>query len=133
MCGSQRPWVGQGCLILACFPQRGHLRDNSCWLGDFARIGPEQSTRWTKLNDQGTYLSACRVTAGTPVASAACVSTAEPGPINKLTWQTVPAEVGADGMLTAPKPPPDARAYFITATTTAGLQVSSPVVIVADR
>jgi len=193
----------------------GHLRDNSCWLGDFARIGPEQSTRWTKLYDPGTYLPACRVpiffvngtndfaypldsfmkshadvqhaaknvriqvnmphgheagwapaeiaafidanllgtaalpvldtpvvddrgarcrvTAGTPVASAACVSTAEPGPINKLTWQTVPAEVAADGMLTAPKPPPDARAYFITATTTAGLQVSSPVVIAADR
>jgi len=193
----------------------GHLRDNSCWRGDFARIGPEQSTRWTKLYDPGTYLSACRVpiffvngtndfaypldsfmkshadvqhaaknvriqvnmphgheagwapaeiaafidanllgtaalpvldtpvvddrgtrcrvTAGTPVASAACVSAAEPGPINKLTWQAVPAEVGADGMLTAPKPPPDARAYFITATTTSGLQVSSPVVIVADR
>ena len=193
----------------------GHLRDNSCWLGDFARIGPEQSKRWTKLYDPGSYLAACRVPiffvngtndfaypldshgksyddvpqatkniriqvnmphgheagwapkeiaafidatllgtpglpvvdrptvddrgtrcrvmAGGPVASAAFVSTAEKGPINKLTWQTVPAEVGTDGTLAAPKPPADARAYFFTATTSAGLQVSSPVVVVPDR
>jgi hypothetical protein len=39
----------------------------------------------------------------------------------------------ADGTLAAPKPPADARAYFFTATTSAGLQVSSPVVIVTDR
>jgi len=45
----------------------------------------------------------------------------------------VPAEVGTDGTLTAPKPPADARAYFFTATTPKGLQVSSPVVIVPDR
>ena len=193
----------------------GHLRDNSCWLGDFERIGTEQSTRWTKLYDPGSYLPACRVpiffvngtndfaypldsymkshadvqhaaknvriqvnmphgheagwapkeiaafidatllgtaalpmvdapsvdgrgawcriAAGGPVASAAFVSTAEPGPINKLTWQTVPAEVGVDGTLTAPKPPADARAYFFTATTPDGLQVSSPAVIVPER
>ncbi len=193
----------------------GHLSDNSCWLGDFARIGSEQVARWTQLYDPGTYLAACRVpiffvngtndfaypldsfmkshadvqqattniriqvnmphgheagwapaeiaafidaavlgtaalpvvdtpivddrgtrcrvTAGGPVASAACVSTAEPGPINKLTWQTVPAEVGADGTLTAPKPPADARAFFFTATTPAGLTVSSPAVIVPNR
>ena len=193
----------------------GHLRDNSCWLGDFARIGAEQSTRWTQLYDPGTYLAACRVpiffvngtndfaypldshmkshadvqqaaknvriqvnmphgheagwapaeiaacidaavlgkpvlptldspivddrgtrcrvTAGGPVASAACVSTAEPGPINKLTWQTVPAEIGADGTLTAPKPPAEPRAFFFTATTAAGLTASSPAVIVPDR
>ena len=193
----------------------GHLRDNSCWLGDFERIGPEQSKRWTKLYDPGSYLPACRVpiffvngtndfaypldssmkshadvqhaaknvriqvnmphshaagwapkeiaafidsallgtaalpvidtptvddrgarcrvTAGGPVASATLVSTAEPGPINKLTWQTVPAEAGADGTLTAPRPSADARAFFFTATTPAGLQVSSPVAIVPDR
>jgi dienelactone hydrolase len=193
----------------------GHLRDNSCWLGDFARIGAEQSTRWTNLYDPSSYLPSCRVpiffvngtndfaypldshmkshadvkhaaknvriqvnmphgheagwapkeiaafidaallgtpglpvvdtptaddrgtrgrvTAGEPVASATLVSTAEKGPINKLTWQTVPVEVGTDGTLTAPKPPADARAFFITATTPAGLQVSSPVVIVPDR
>ncbi len=39
----------------------GHLRDNSCWLGDFARIGPEQSTRWAQLYDPASYLPACRV------------------------------------------------------------------------
>ena len=193
----------------------GHLRDNSCWLGDFARIGAEQSARWTQLYDPSTYFAACRVpiffvngtndfaypldsymkshadvqhaakniriqvnmphgheagwapaeiaafidaavlgtaalpvidtplvddrgarcrvTAGGPVVSSAFVSTAEPGPINKLTWQTVPAEVGADGMLVGPRPPADARAFFFTATTPAGLQVSSPVVIVPDR
>jgi hypothetical protein len=80
------------------------------------------------VDDRGTR---CRVTAGGPVASAAFVSTAELGPINKLTWQTVPAEVGADGTLTGPRPPADARAFFFTATTPAGLQVSSPAVIVS--
>jgi hypothetical protein len=82
------------------------------------------------VDDRGTR---GRVTGGGPVASAAFVSTAEKGPINKLTWHTVPAEVGADGALAAPQPPADVRAYFFTATTPAGLQVSSPVVIVPDR
>jgi dienelactone hydrolase len=194
----------------------GHLSDNSCWLGDFARIGSEQAARWTRLYDPGTYLAACRVpiffvngtndfaypldsfmkshadvqhaakniriqvnmphgheagwapaeiaafidavvlgkdslpvidtpviddrgtrcrvASGGPVAAAALVATSEPGPINKLTWQTLPAEVGSDGTLTAPRPPADARAFFFTATTPAGLQVSSPAVIIApDR
>jgi len=39
----------------------GHLRDNSCWLGDFERIGSEQAARWTERYDPGAYLSACRV------------------------------------------------------------------------
>ena len=193
----------------------GHLSDNSCWLGDFARIGAEQAACWTERYDPGIYLPSCRVpiffvngtndfaypldshmkshadvrqaaknvrievtmphgheagwapkeiaafidatllgtaalpvvdtptvddrgtrgrvSAGGPVASATLVSTAEKGPINKLTWQTVPAEVGADGTLTAPQPPAGTRAYFFTATTPAGLRVSSPVVIVPDR
>ena len=193
----------------------GHLRDNSCWLGDFARIGPEQAARWTQLYDPGTYLAACRVpiffvngtndfaypldsfmkshadvqhaaknirvqvnmphgheagwapaeiaafidaavlgrpglpvvdapvvddrgtrcrvASGGPVASSAFVFTSEPGPINKLTGQTVPAEVAADGTIAGPRPSADARAFFLTATTPAGLQVSSPVVIVPDR
>jgi dienelactone hydrolase len=194
----------------------GHLRDNSCWLGAFARIGSEQAARWAQRYDPGTYLPACRVpiffvngtndfaypldsfmkshadvqhaakniriqvnmphgheagwapaeiaafidavvlgkdslpvidtpmvddrgtrcrvTSGGPVASAALVATNEPGPINKLTWQTLPAEVAADGTLTGPRPPADARAFFFTATTPAGLQVSSPAVIIApDR
>jgi dienelactone hydrolase len=193
----------------------GHLRDNSCWLGDFARIGPEQSALWSQRYDPASYLPACRVPiffvngtndfaypldshmkshadvehaaknvriqvnmlhgheagwappeiaafvdaallgtpglpvvdtpvadergtrcrvmAGGPVATASLVVTVEPGPINKLTWQTLPAEVGVDGTLSAPKPPADTRAYFFTATTPAGLQVSSPVVMVPGR
>jgi len=71
----------------------------------------------------------CRVTSGGPVASASFVSTSEPGPINKLAWQTVPAEVGPDGTLSAPKPPENTRAFFFTATAATGLQVSSPAVI----
>ena len=193
----------------------GHLRDNSCWLGEFERLGPEQSARWARLYDPANYLPACRVpiffvngtndfaypldsfmkshadvkhaaknvrievdmkhgheagwappeiaafvdaallgkpalpvidapvvdgpvarcrvTAGGPVAKAALLSTSDQGPINKLVWQTVPAEVAADGTLTAPKPPENARAFFFTATTPAGLQVSSPAVIAEER
>jgi dienelactone hydrolase len=193
----------------------GHLRDNSCWLGEFERIGPEQSARWAQLYDPGNYLPACRVpiffvngtndfaypldsfmkshadvkhaaknvrievdmkhgheegwappeiaafvdaalcgrpalpvldppvvdgttarcrvAAGGPVAKAAFVYAADPGPINKLAWQTVPAEVAAGNALVAPRPPENARAFFFTATTPAGLQVSSPAVIAAER
>mgnify|MGYP003338076015 FL=1 len=193
----------------------GHLRDNSCWLGDFARIGAEQSTRWSTLYDPGTYLPACRVplffvngtndfaypldsfmkshadarhadrnirievdmphgheagwapaeigafidaallgtpplpvidpperddrgvrcrvASGGPVASAAFVFTTDDGPINKLTWQTAPARVDADGTLAAPQPPTNARVFFFTATTPAGLRVSSPAVIEIGR
>ncbi len=217
-------WGGYTTCIVASLDDRfraavpvygcGHLRDNSCWLGEFKRIGPERAERWSKLYDPATYLPACRVpiffvngtndfaypldsfmkshadvrhaarnvriqvnmphghepgwappeiaafidaavrgrpalpelsmpviddqrarcrvTAGGPVASATLVSTAEPGPINKLTWQTLPADVGSDGTLTAPKPPENARAFFFTATTPAGLQVSSPAVIGAS-
>ena len=39
----------------------GHLRENSTWLGDFARIGPEGAARWERLYDPATYLPACRV------------------------------------------------------------------------
>jgi hypothetical protein len=41
--------------------------------------------------------------------------------------------VGADGTHSGPKPPAGARAYFFTATTPAGLAVSSPAVVVPDR
>lgn len=189
----------------------GHLRDNSCWLGEFARLGPERSARWAELYDPANYLpdcrvpiffvngtndfaypldsfmkshadvrhaeknirielnmphgheagwappeiaafidaelrggpglpvletpvledraARCRVASGGPVTAAAFVSTAEAGPINKLAWQTVPAEVRADGTLVAPQPPANARLFFFTATTPTGLMVSSPVVI----
>jgi Gnt-I system high-affinity gluconate transporter len=214
-------WGGYTTCIVASIDDRfraavpvygcGHLRENSCWLGDFERIGPEGAARWEQLYDPGKYLPACRVpiffingtndfaypldsymkshadvrhasknvrievnmphghaegwappeiaafidakvrgtpplpelrmpliedkvarcrvASGGPVESASLVFTAEPGPINKLAWQTVPAEVAADGTLSAPKPPENSRAYFFTATTPAGLQVSSPAVI----
>lgn len=74
----------------------------------------------------------CRVTGGSSIAAAAFVSTTEEGPINKLTWQTEPAEVGADGMLAAPRPRGAQRGFFFTVTTTDGLQVSSPAVIMPE-
>jgi PhoPQ-activated pathogenicity-related protein len=218
-------WGGYTTCIVASLDDRfraavpvygcGHLRDNSCWLGDFARLGTEHAARWAERYDPARYLPACRVpiffvngtndfaypldsfmkshadvrhakknvrievdmphgheegwappeiaafidaavrgapglpeidtpvldaavarcrvVAGGPVAKAAIVSTTEPGPINKLTWKTVPAEVEADGTLVAPRPPADVRAFFFTATTPAGLVVSSPAVIAPAR
>jgi dienelactone hydrolase len=218
-------WGGYTTCIVASLDDRfraavpvygcGLLRDNSCWLGDFARLGTEHAARWAERYDPARYLPACRVpiffvngtndfaypldsfmkshadvrqakknvrievdmphgheegwappeiaafidaavrgapglpeidtpvldaavarcrvVAGGPVAKAAIVSTTEPGPINKLTWKTVPAEVEADGTLVAPRPPADVRAFFFTATTPAGLVVSSPAVIAPAR
>jgi dienelactone hydrolase len=189
----------------------GHLAENSCWLGDFARIGAEGTARWTTLYDPATYLPACRVpiffvngtndfaypldsfmkshadvrhaaknvrievnmphgheagwappeiaafidaavlgtpalpevdmpviddadvrcrvVAGGPIAAAEFVFARGAGPIDKLDWQTMPATVGADGAILAPRPPADTRALLFTAKTPAGLQVSSPAVI----
>ncbi|MEI6255763.1 MAG: hypothetical protein WCQ77_03865 [Planctomycetota bacterium] len=73
-----------------------------------------------------------RITGGRPVAASAFVATSEEGPINKLTWQTVPAEICADGMLFTPQPRGAQRGFFFTVTTTDGLQVSSPAVIVPE-
>lgn len=218
-------WGGYTTCIVASLDDRfqaavpvygcGHLRDNSCWRGDFDRIGVEHAARWAERYDPARYLPACRVpiffvngtndfaypldsfmkshadvrraaknvrievdmphghepgwappeiaafidaavrgsprlpvldtpvladesarcrvTAGGPVAQATLVSTTAPGPINKLTWRTVPAEVHIDGTLVAPRPPADTRAFFFTATTSAGLMVSSPAVIASDR
>jgi dienelactone hydrolase len=39
----------------------GFLRDNSAWLGEFAKLGPEKSARWVRLYDPSRYLPACRV------------------------------------------------------------------------
>jgi dienelactone hydrolase len=193
----------------------GHLGENSCWLGDFARLGPDQAARWSQLYDPATYLPACRVpiffvtgtndfaypldsfmkshadvrqaatalrievnmphgheagwapaeiaafidaallgtsplpvleapvlddhaarctvSRGGPVATAALVYTAEPGPINKLSWQTSPAEVRPDGSLAAPRPPAEPRVFYFTAITAEGLMVSSPAVILPER
>ena len=218
-------WGGYTTCIVASLDDRfrvavpvygcGHLRDNSCWLGDFDRIGADHAARWAERYDPARYLPACRVpiffvngtndfaypldsfmkshadvrqaaknvrievdmphgheegwappeiaafidaavrgtpglpvidtpvladeaarcrvTAGGPVEKATLVFTTEPGPINKLSWQTVPAKIKADGTLEAPRPPADARAFFFTATTPAGLMVSSPAVIAPDR
>lgn len=218
-------WGGYTTCIVASLDDRfraavpvygcGHLRDSSCWLGDFDRIGADHAARWAERYDPARYLPACRVpiffvngtndfaypldsfmkshadvrqaaknvrievdmphgheegwappeiaafidaavrgtpglpvlatpaiadeaarcrvTAGGPVEKAAVVFTTEPGPINKLSWQTVPAKIKADGTLEAPRPPADARAFFFTATTPAGLMVSSPAVIASDR
>jgi dienelactone hydrolase len=218
-------WGGYTTCIVASLDDRfraavpvygcGHLRDNSCWLGEFARLGPDHAARWAERYDPASYLPACRVpiffvngtndfaypldsfmkshadvrqaaknvrievdmphgheegwapseiaafidaavrgtpglpvldtpvladglarcrvTAGQPVAKAALVFTTEPGPINKLSWQTVPAEIKADGTLEAPRPPADVRAYFFTAATPAGLVVSSPAFIAPGR
>lgn len=218
-------WGGYTTCIVASIDSRfraavpiygcGHLRDNSCWIGDFARLGPEQSARWAERYDPAAYLPACRVpiffvngtndfaypldsfmkshadvrhadknirievdmphgheagwapaeiaafidaallgssrlpvveapvldgrgtrcrvASGGPVAAAAVAFTTEAGPINKLTWQTRPATVDADGMLTAPQMPADVRSFFFTATTADGLRVSSPAVIAPAR
>jgi dienelactone hydrolase len=218
-------WGGYTTCIVASLDDRfraavpvygcGHLRDNSCWLGDFARLGTEHAARWAERYDPARYLPACRVpiffvngtndfaypldsfmkshadvrqakknvrievdmphgheagwappeiaafidaavrgtpglpeidtpvldeavarcrvVAGGPVAKAAFVSTTEPGPINKLAWKTVPAEIEADGTLVAPRPPADTRAFFFTAATPTGLVVSSPAVIALAR
>jgi len=58
---------------------------------------------------------------------------AEPGPINKLAWQTTPAEVRPDGTLAAPRPSAEPRVFYFTATTADGLMISSPAVIRPER
>ena len=218
-------WGGYTTCIVASLDSRfraavpiygcGHLRENSCWLGDFERIGPEHAATWTRLYDPGSYLPACRVpiffvngtndfaypldsfmksyaavrhapknlrievnmphghaegwappeiaafidaavlgapelpvldtpvlddrrarcriTAGGQVAQAAFISTAGQGAINTLRWEVVPAEVGGDGTVTAPKPSLPPRVFFFSVTTPDGLRVSSPAVIAAER
>ena len=38
----------------------GFLHENSCWLGEFARLGPEQTKRWVKHFDPSRYLPGVR-------------------------------------------------------------------------
>ena len=82
------------------------------------------------IDDRGPR---CRVTSGGPVTTATLVFTADPGPINSLTWQTVSATVAADGTVTAPPPPADPRIFFFTVTTPTGQQASSPAVLTASK
>ncbi|MDB6139254.1 MAG: cah [Verrucomicrobiaceae bacterium] len=39
----------------------GFLDEDSGWLKEFARLGPEKTAQWVKLYDPGQYLPACRV------------------------------------------------------------------------
>jgi len=38
----------------------GFLHENSCWLGEFARLGPEQTRRWVAHFDPSRYLPGVR-------------------------------------------------------------------------
>ncbi len=39
----------------------GFLSEDSAWLPEFEKLGPEKTARWVKLYDPGQYLPACRV------------------------------------------------------------------------
>lgn len=39
----------------------GFLDKNSAWLGEFAKLGPDKTSHWTRLYDPGTWLPQCRV------------------------------------------------------------------------
>ena len=39
----------------------GFLHENSAWLDEFARMGPERAAKWVSLYDPSRYLPACRV------------------------------------------------------------------------
>jgi len=38
----------------------GFLHENSCWLGEFARLGPQQTQRWVDYYDPSRYLPGVR-------------------------------------------------------------------------
>jgi dienelactone hydrolase len=38
----------------------GFLHENSCWLGEFQKLGPEQTARWVALYDPSRYLPGVR-------------------------------------------------------------------------
>ncbi len=64
-------WGGYTCCIVASLDHRfkaavpvygcGFLHENSAWLDQFARLGPENSRRWVKLYDPSSHLPRCRV------------------------------------------------------------------------
>jgi dienelactone hydrolase len=58
--------------------------------------------------------------------------TSEDGPINKRKWQSLPGTIDG-GALTAPAPPADATAWFMTVADERGAVVSSPVVLGAAK
>ena len=76
----------------------------------------------------GTIVS--ELTSPELLSSASFEYTTADGPINKLEWQSMPATVSANkSPALSASLPANVRLYFFTATTQAGLQVSSPVVI----
>ncbi|MDB6074102.1 MAG: cah [Verrucomicrobiaceae bacterium] len=64
-------WGGYTTCIVASLDSRfkaavpvygcGFLNENSSWLPEFEKLGPEKTARWVKLYDPGQYLPACRV------------------------------------------------------------------------
>ena len=64
-------WGGYTTCIVASIDSRfkaavpvygcGFLDENSAWLNEFEKLGPEKTARWVKLYDPGQYLPACRV------------------------------------------------------------------------
>jgi len=186
----------------------GFLRENSCWLPQFARMGPDNAAGWHDLWDPSRYVGSaampvffingtndfaypldsyaktyslvatngntritvnmphshpdgwapaeiglfidqhliggkdlprlarpriardrvrCRFTAAVAVASANLHYTCDAGPVNKLSWQTVGAEV-RNNRIIAPAPPENARIWFLTATDERNATVSSQLV-----
>jgi dienelactone hydrolase len=68
----------------------------------------------------------------TPLSTASLAYTTDDGPINKLEWKTSEATVSnTSGTTLTAILPENVRIYFFTATTSDGLQVSSPVTIKA--
>ncbi len=64
-------WGGYTACIVASIDSRfkaavpvygcGFLNENSEWLNEFEKLGPEKTAGWVKLYDPGQYLPACRV------------------------------------------------------------------------
>jgi len=64
-------WGGYTTCIVASIDSRfkaavpvygcGFLDENSAWLNEFEKLGPEKTARWVKIYDPGQYLPACRV------------------------------------------------------------------------
>lgn len=64
-------WGGYTTCIVASLDNRfkaavpvygcGFLNENSSWLGEFEKLGPDYTKRWTEIYDPGTWLPQCRV------------------------------------------------------------------------
>lgn len=64
-------WGGYTCCLVASIDERfkaavpvygcGFLHENSSWLPQFAKLGPDLTKKWVELYDPSTYLPKCRV------------------------------------------------------------------------